>query len=136
MPKFFNMHDLNILWRESITMVGDRGRASERQEDQGQQTRRRDSRSQSRSRERLERLRREGGMSSDQQENLRRANETLLDRLRPHLFPDTLWSMEGHPAAPPAPAIEPASPHIVNRALNALNETLNMSYTERREFNQ
>ena len=118
-------------------MVSDRGRPPERQDDQGQQTRRRDSQSQPRSsRERLEQMRREGGMSSDQQENLRRANEALLNRLRPHLFPHTLRSMEGRPAIPPVPAIEPAPPHVVNRVLNALNETLNMSYVERREFNQ
>jgi len=61
-------------------MVGDRGRPPERPEDQ-QQTRRRDSGSQSR----LEQLRREGGMQSDQQENLRHINEALLNRLRPHL---------------------------------------------------
>ena len=137
MPKFFNVHDLNILWRESITMVGDRGRRPERPEDQGQQTRRRDSQSQPRSsRERLEQMRREGGMSSDQQENLQRANEALLNRLRPHLTPNTLLLIEGYPALFPVPALEPAPPHVMSLTLNAINTTLNMSIIERRESNQ
>jgi len=113
-------------------MVGDRGRPPERPEDQGQQTSRRDSRSPSRSRERLEQMRREGGMSSDQQENLRRANETLLDRLRPHLTQGFLSHLEedplGHRQVPPL--------HIINHVLNAIDETMNMSVMERRESNQ
>jgi len=114
-------------------MVSDRGRPPERQDDQGQQTRRRDSQSQPRSsRERLEQMRREGGMSSDQQENLRRANEALLNRLRPHLTQRFLDLLEedpiGHRQVPPL--------HIINHALNTINETMNMSVMERRESNQ